>query len=119
NAGGSRLRERASDKGILALTGTSDPVSATAANGADPFGANSLPGESGQTPYSLWQYGVDASWELDLWGRARRMKESAQAQMDAARFDAEAMRVSMTAELARVYLELRGVQDDLRIARTN
>jgi len=119
SAGASRLRERASDKGILALTGTSAPVSATAANGADPFGTGSLPGESGSAPYSLWQYGLDASWELDLWGRARRMKESAVAQMDAARFDVEAVRVSMTAELARIYLELRGVQNDLRIARSN
>ncbi len=119
NTGTSRLRERASDKGILALTGTADPASASAANGTDPFGTNSLPGEAGQTPYSLWQYGVDASWELDLWGRARRMRESAAAQMDATHFDAEAMRVSMTAEVARTYLELRGVQDELRIARSN
>lgn len=119
NTGASRLRERASDKGILALTGTADPASASAANGTDPFGTNSLPGEAGQTPYSLWQYGVDASWELDLWGRARRMKESAAAQMDATHFDAEAVRVSMTAEVARTYLELRGVQDELRIARSN
>jgi NodT family efflux transporter outer membrane factor (OMF) lipoprotein len=118
-ANASQLRERASLNGILALMGTAAPVSASAADGADPFGTASMPGESGSPPYSLTQYGFDASWELDLWGRARRMRESAAAQVEAARFDAAAMRVSVTAEVARVYLELRGVQDDLRIARAN
>nr|WP_314545482.1 efflux transporter outer membrane subunit [uncultured Massilia sp.] len=118
-ANASQLRERASPTGILALMGTAEPVSPNAASGADPFGTASMPGESGSPPYSLTQYGIDASWELDLWGRARRIRESAAAQAEAAHFDAQAMRVSVTAEVARVYLELRGVQDDLRIARTN
>lgn len=118
-ANASHLRERASDEGIMALTGTAAPLSATAANGGDPFGANSLPGATGSPPYSLWQYGFDASWELDLWGRARRMKESSAAQVEAAHFDAAAYRVSITAEVARVYLELRRAQSDLRIARSN
>ena len=119
DANASQLRERASPNGILALMGTAAPVSAEAASGADPFGTASMPGESGSPPYSLSQFGVDASWELDLWGRARRMRESAAAQVEAAHFDAQAMRVSVTAEVARVYLELRGVQDDLRIVRSN
>jgi len=116
-ANASGLRERASDKGIMALTGASTPISPTAANGADPFGNSSMPGESGSRPFSLWQYGFDASWELDLWGKARRARESAAAQVDAAGFDAAAVRVTITAEVARTYLELRGVQSDLRIAR--
>ena len=119
SANASSLRERASDKGIMALTGTSTPISATAADGADPFGNSSLAGESGSKPFSLWQYGFDASWELDLWGRAHRAREASAAQMDAARFDAAAVRVAITAEVARTYLELRGVQSDLRIARAN
>jgi len=117
SANASGLRERASDKGIMALTGTAAPISPVAANGADPFGNSSMPGESGSKPFSLWQYGFDASWEIDLWGRAHRARESAAAQMDAARFDAAAVRVAITAEVARTYLALRGVQNDLRIAR--
>lgn len=119
NANASQLRERASPNGILALTGSSSSVSATSSNGSDAFGTTSLPGENGSPPYSLSQYGLDASWELDLWGRARRARESAAAQMEAAHFDAQAVRVSITAEVAHVYLELRGVQSDLRIARAN
>lgn len=119
SANASGLRERASDKGIMALTGTSTPIGATAANGADPFGNSSLPGESGSKPFSLWQYGFDASWELDLWGRAQRAREASAAQMEAARFDAAAVRVAVSAEVARTYLELRGVQSDLRIAHAS
>ena len=119
-ANASGLRELASDKGIMSLMGTSTPtIGATAANGADPFGTASMPGSSGAAPYTLWQYGFDASWELDLWGKAHRAQEASAAQMEAAGFDAAAVRVAITAEVARTYLELRGVQSDLRIARAN
>lgn len=118
-ANASELRERASPDGILKLTGTSSSVSGTAANGADPFGTSSLPGQSGSPPYSVWQYGFDASWELDIWGRVRRIRESAQANALAAALETEAVRVSVTAEVARTYLSLRGVQSTLAIARKN
>lgn len=119
SANGSELRERASPNGILKLTGTSGAVSATAANGADPFGTSALKGEMGSPPYSLWQYGIDASWEIDIWGKVRRAKESAKATSDAAVFDREAVRVLVSAEVARTYLALRGVQAMLAIARKN
>lgn len=82
-------------------------------------GTNALAGQTASSPFSLTQAGFDAGWELDLWGRARRQREAAAAQVDAAWFDAAAMRVSMTAEVARLYLELRGAQNDLRVARSN
>jgi NodT family efflux transporter outer membrane factor (OMF) lipoprotein len=119
-ANASGLRELASGKGIMSLMGTSTPtIGATAANGADPFGTASMPGESGSAPYTLWQYGFDASWELDLWGKAHRAQEASAAENEAAAFDAAAVRVAITAEVARTYLELRGVQSDLRIALGN
>jgi len=118
-ANASSLRERASPNGILKLAGTSTPVSATAADGSDAFGTSSLSGTSGSAPYSLWQYGFDASWELDLWGRARRTRESAQATATAAAYETEAVRVSVSAEVARTYLQLRGVQSTLAIALKN
>jgi len=96
DAGASYARQRASGKGMNALSGATD-----------------------QHAFNLSQTGLDASWELDLWGRARRLQESSAAQLEAAGFDAAAMRVSLTAEVARVYLELRGVQNDLRVARSN
>ena len=96
DAGASYARQRASGEGTNALSGATD-----------------------QHAFSLSQAGFDASWELDLWGRARRLQESSAAQLEAAGYDAAAMRVSLTAEVARVYLELRGVQNDLRVARSS
>lgn len=118
-ANASELRERASANGILKLTGPSTPASPTAANGADPYGTSSLSGGGGSAPYNLWQYGIDASWELDLWGRVRRTRESAQATAEAAALEAAGVKVSVSAEVARTYLELRGVQCTLDIARKN
>jgi NodT family efflux transporter outer membrane factor (OMF) lipoprotein len=58
----------------------------------------------------LFQAGFDATWELDLWGKARRGVEAADADIvsaEQARGDAT---VSLTAEVARTYLSLRGAQ---------
>ena len=69
------------------------------------------------TPGDFWQLGFDASWELDLWGRARRTQEAAQAMLEATVYDREAMRVSLSAEVARTYLQLRGTQAQLAIVQ--
>ncbi|HUX30151.1 MAG TPA: efflux transporter outer membrane subunit [Thiobacillus sp.] len=76
-----------------------------------PLPINSIPGlERDQTIYDA---GFDASWEIDLFGRTRRAVESAEASMQAAQADAQAMRISVTAEVARSYLTLRGAQREL------
>ena len=70
-------------------------------------------------PYDVYQIGFDASWELDLWGRVRRAVESADASVAASAEDLHAARLAVAAEVARTYLELRGVQDQLRIAQAD
>lgn len=70
-------------------------------------------------PSDFWQLGFDASWEIDLWGRARRAREGAAASLEATVYDREAARVALSAEVARTYLELRGTQAQLDIARQN
>lgn len=71
------------------------------------------------TPSDFWQLGFDASWEIDLWGRVRRAREGAAATLDAAVYDREATRVTLSAEVARTYLQLRGTQAQLDIAEQN
>lgn len=71
------------------------------------------------TPHDLWQGGFDASWEIDLWGHARRSNESAEAMMQASAFQHEGVRVSIAAEVARTYLLLRFVQTQLGITKQN
>jgi NodT family efflux transporter outer membrane factor (OMF) lipoprotein len=71
------------------------------------------------TPYDLFQGGFDASWEIDLWGHARRISESAEATLQASAFQQEGVRVSIAAEVARTYLLLRLVQTQLEITTQN
>ncbi|MET3455965.1 MULTISPECIES: efflux transporter outer membrane subunit [Pseudomonas] len=70
-------------------------------------------------PSNFWQLGFDASWEIDLWGRARRARESAAATLEATVYDREAARIALSAEVARTYLQLRGTQAQLDIAQQN
>jgi NodT family efflux transporter outer membrane factor (OMF) lipoprotein len=63
--------------------------------------------------------GFDASWELDLWGHVRRQVESADAQTDIAAEQRRDALVSALAEVARDYVQLRGVQVQIGIARDN
>ena len=68
---------------------------------------------------SYYDAGFDASWELDLFGRVRREVEASNASLAAAEANLRDAQVSVTAEVARSYFELRGVQDQLAVARRN
>lgn len=63
--------------------------------------------------------GFDASWEIDLFGRVRHEVESAGADAEAARFDADNAKVIVTAEVVRNYLLLRGAQARRGVAQEN
>jgi NodT family efflux transporter outer membrane factor (OMF) lipoprotein len=70
-------------------------------------------------PISIYQPGFDASWELDLWGHVRRQIEAAGAQVETAENQRRDMLVSTLAELARDYIQLRGVQAQIAISNEN
>jgi NodT family efflux transporter outer membrane factor (OMF) lipoprotein len=120
DANASYARERASPNGVMSLLGTTQQQSpATIANGSAGFGPSYLPGTSGAAPLDLWQYGFDASWEMDLWGRVRRAVEAADAAVEATAETRRDILVSVLAEAARDYLELRGVQAQIAITQQN
>jgi NodT family efflux transporter outer membrane factor (OMF) lipoprotein len=81
----------------------------------------SPPGTPAQAiaPMNEYTPGFDASWELDLWGRVRRQVEAADAQIEAAEDDRRATMVSLLAEVARDYIQLRGAQALLANAKEN
>lgn len=71
----------------------------------------------GRVETDSYSAGFDAAWELDLFGRVRRSTEAAHADLQAQRNDLQAMQVTVAAEVARNYFELRGTQQRLDVAR--
>ena len=77
------------------------------------FGA---PRSQRDTPTS--SVGINAAW-ADLFGRVRRSIESQRAETAASAADVRAVRVAIAGEVASTYVDLRGSQERLRIAREN
>ena len=67
----------------------------------------------------LYQAGLDAVWELDIFGGRRRSVESADASIQAAIESIRDVQVSVTAEVALNYMQLRGYQREIAIAQNN
>jgi outer membrane protein, multidrug efflux system len=67
--------------------------------------------------YSVYQVGFDASWELDLFGGKRRALEAATAEWEGAIEARNDTLLSLLAEVGRNYMELRGTQQRLEIAK--
>lgn len=70
---------------------------------------------------SFWvtQFGVGATWELDLWGKFRRAIEGADANLMASVASYDDALVSLTGEVASTYVNIRTYEERLRIAREN
>ncbi|MGZ3513965.1 MAG: efflux transporter outer membrane subunit [Thermodesulfobacteriota bacterium] len=75
------------------------------------------------TPNNLqyWQseIGLQASWELDFWGKFRRAVESANASLLATVADYDNALVTLTADVANNYIRIRTLERRLEIAREN
>ena len=70
-----------------------------------------------QNPYTSHQVFADVSWEIDLWGRIRRLSESARAQLLATEEARRGVILSLVSSVAGDYIQLLGLDDQLRIAR--
>jgi len=68
---------------------------------------HSLPAGNTSGAIDQHQVSLNAAWEVDLWGRVRRQVESSKASSEASFADLQAMRLSMQAELALNYFQLR------------
>ncbi|WP_323992593.1 efflux transporter outer membrane subunit [Nguyenibacter sp. L1] len=67
----------------------------------------------------MWSDSIDATWEVDLWGRVRRQYEAASADLDASIEARRGVLIAQMAELARDYMMLREAQAELRILLDN
>tara|TARA_R110002072_G_scaffold77125_1_gene180215 strand:+ start:12326 stop:13774 length:1449 start_codon:yes stop_codon:yes gene_type:complete len=68
---------------------------------------------------TFYDVALDASWELDFFGRVKRSIEALAADYDAIVAEQRNVHVIVTAEVARTYLELRGAQYRLKVAEEN
>ena len=77
--------------------------------------ARHLPGYSrDQSDYAV---GIGASWEIDLFGGLQRGVEATSAEADAAQADNLGVRISVVAEAADAYFQIRGDQARLKLAQ--
>lgn len=67
----------------------------------------------------LYSTGFDAFWELDFFGRVRRSVEASSDEVDAQEASLRDVSVSLIAEVAQNYFQLRGLQQQLQVAEQN
>jgi multidrug efflux system outer membrane protein len=77
--------------------------------------ANQIVNPSGQAQ-TAWTVNVGFSWELDLWGRIRRLNEAARAAYLATEEGRRGVLLSLVSDVATVYMELRELDEELEIA---
>jgi multidrug efflux system outer membrane protein len=118
-----RIRQaRASRRASLGALGPQVEASASFRHVRTPVEVPSGPaGEKKLKGIETDQYetGFDASWELDIFGGLRRALEAADADLEAQLEARRDVLVSLAAEVAREYMELRALQERIRVARKN
>ena len=109
-----RLREARARRSVAAAAGY---PSVNAAGSARRSRASEEAGSGGTR--NFFSANLDANWEVDVFGGVRRGVEAADADLAASVASLEAARVSLAAEVALTYTELRAQQARLAVARAN
>ncbi|MFL5548875.1 MAG: efflux transporter outer membrane subunit [Gemmatimonadaceae bacterium] len=79
-----------------------------------------VPGLRSQLPaQQFWDVGFDASWEIDFFGRVGRNVKARSALVESSEHSVQDLQVSVAAEVARTYFELRGAQRQLAVSQRN
>jgi NodT family efflux transporter outer membrane factor (OMF) lipoprotein len=103
NASASYTREQLGLAGILKTEGIGNSGPTASATAQQLIG-------SLEQPVNLYQLGFDASWEIDLFGKVRRQVEAATAQSAGAVESRNDLLISLEAEVAQTYFQLRAAQ---------
>jgi len=111
-----RVNEARARLGVV--SGQTAPVVNTVSGGTvDRAGGET--GAADASTHTRFSAGLDASWEIDLFGRISRSIEAETAEFQAAAEDRNDVMVTMYAEVARTYLEIRTLQARLMSANGN
>ncbi|MDF3130000.1 efflux transporter outer membrane subunit [Kiritimatiellaeota bacterium B1221] len=79
----------------------------------------STTGEDSSRTSSSYQAGLNASWEIDIFGGTRRAGEASDARLQMTVEEKRAVRLLVLAEVARNYYDVRGVQKRMEITKQN
>ncbi|MFI3242188.1 MAG: efflux transporter outer membrane subunit [Alphaproteobacteria bacterium] len=66
-----------------------------------------------------YELGLDASWELDIWGGNRRGIEATEAKLKAQLYDVRNAYITLTAEVATSYIDYRTTQELIKVTKEN
>ena len=69
--------------------------------------------------FSVWRGAFSLAWEIDFWGRYRRAIEAADADLDASVFDYGDVVVTLVADVAATYIDIRTLQARLELVEQN
>jgi len=113
-----RIRQARANRGI-AVSGIGPSVDASGSfQGSQASSGGQMGG--GKSPVTnQYQVGFDAGWEIDIFGGVRRGIEAADAQIISAIENQRDVQVTLAAEVARDYIDLRSLQQRIAIARKN
>ncbi len=120
-----RIREARAARGIVAADGLPSIDAAASytrgerSEAVAPFKSGSPGGAFGNRVQNLFEAGFDAGWEIDVFGAVRRDVEAASAEVGAVVENRRAVLVTLLAEVARNYVELRGDQLRMSILQNN
>jgi outer membrane protein, multidrug efflux system len=116
-----RIREARAARGIAAATAlprveaSAEYVRTRRTESIPPFKDTGGQSPFGARDQNLFDARFDASWEIDLFGGVRRDREAALAQVQATEEARRDVLVTLLADVARTYVELRGAQRQLSI----
>jgi outer membrane protein TolC len=117
---GARVREARAARGVVAADYWPS-MDASSSFAQERISSNGFPTFPPSIPLqaNVYQVGFDATWEVDVFGGTRRAVEAANADISAAEYGRRQTLVSLLGEVARDYMEARGFQRRLAIAREN
>lgn len=112
----SRALVRGARSQLFPTIGGSGGVTRTGQGGTGSSTSSTVQSQTSSSGTSeSYSVGLDASWELDIWGRLRRNLEANRANMQASAADLAAVRLSLQSELVQTYLQLRVMDEQQRL----
>jgi NodT family efflux transporter outer membrane factor (OMF) lipoprotein len=91
------------------------PQIGVGANGQRNRESNNTPHYAAPGEYNQYTFGVQASYEVDLWGQVRNTVEAGRDNALAAKADLASVQLSLQAQLADTYMQLRGYDEQIAL----